>query len=214
MMRNFKATLLLTLLLQSYTYSETSAQVDHYYAYVACESDDEVHLIHFDSETVTIAQRIPVGEWPSEIEGPHGVTVSPDGNYWFVTMAHGNPYGKIYKYETSTNRIVGQTELGLFPATMELSHSTGLLYAANFNLHGDMLPGTVSIVDPGSMIELTQTTTGIMPHGSRLSPDGLRHYSVSMMDNRLHEIDAVTFELLRSLDLQEALARMSGDTNV
>lgn len=194
------------------------AAAQHYYAYVACESSDEVNLVHFvavgDGSTLSqvsasVEVRIPVGVWPSEIEGPHGMAVSPDGKHWFVTMAHGNPFGTLYKYETGSNRLVGKTELGLFPATMVVSPATGLLYAANFNLHGDMEPGTVSVVDPISMTELVQVTTGIMPHGSRLSPSGLSHYSVSMMDGLLHEMDATTFAITRTLKFENTSNRNS-----
>ena len=173
----------------------------HYYAYVAAESEDQVALVHFDGKTIEVEQTTPVGLLPADIEGPHGVAVSPDGQFWFVTMAHGNPFGTLFRFRTGSNEPAGSVTLGLFPATIHLSPTTGLLYAVNFNLHGDMVPSTVSVVDPRTMTELAKTTTGVMPHGSRLSPDGLKHYSVSMMDGMLHEIDAITFALTRSLDL-------------
>ena len=47
-------------------------------------------------------------------------------------MAHGLPYGKLYKFTTGDNQLVGETELGLFPATMQMSSATGLLYVVNF----------------------------------------------------------------------------------
>jgi DNA-binding beta-propeller fold protein YncE len=78
--------------------------------------------------------------------------------------------------------------------------STGLLYVVNFNLHGKMEPSSVSVVDPSTMTEVARTTTGVMPHGSRLSPDGLKHYSVAMMSGKLYELDASTFEVTRELD--------------
>ncbi|MDD9887038.1 MAG: YncE family protein, partial [Candidatus Marinimicrobia bacterium] len=54
-----------------------------YYLYVAAESEDEVALIRFDGKTAHVEKRIPVGVWPLEIEGPHGLSVSPDGEYWY-----------------------------------------------------------------------------------------------------------------------------------
>ncbi len=185
---------------------ESLSAQESYYFYVAAESEDEVALVEFDGEEGKVIQEIPVGVWPSEIEGPHGVTVSPDGKYWFVSMAHGQPYGTVYKYETGTNKLAGKTELGLFPATMEISSATGFLYAVNFNLHGDMVPSSVSVVDPDLMLELERIETGVMPHGSRLSPDGMRHYSVGMMDGKLYEINAATFLIERSLHIDSALA--------
>jgi DNA-binding beta-propeller fold protein YncE len=118
-------------------------------------------------------------------------------------MAHGKPFGILYKYSTANDKLVGQTELGLFPATMQLSKATGLLYCVNFDLHGDMKPSSVSIVDPDAMIEVARPITGAMPHGSRLSPDGKTHYSCAMMSGELFEIDAMTFLVKRKMGLAE-----------
>lgn len=178
-----------------------SASAQTYYAYVAAESADEVDLIRFDGTRAEVVARIPVGSLPTEIEGPHGLTVSPDGRYWYMTLAHGQPFGTLHKYETGTNTHVGRVELGLFPATMQISEATGLLYAVNFNLHGDHTPSSVSVVDPETMTEITRVETGVMPHGSRLSPDGLHHYSLGMMSDELYEIDAHTLARTRTLKL-------------
>ncbi|MDX1545890.1 MAG: YncE family protein [Rhodothermales bacterium] len=177
------------------------AQAQVYYVYVAAESQDVVDLVRFDSATRTaeVAKRIEVGAWPTEIEGPHGLAVDPSGDYWYVSLAHGQPFGKIVKYRTGTDEKVGEVEVGLFPATMQLSPATGLLYVVNFNLHGKHEPSSVSIVEPVTMTEVTRTPTGVMPHGSRLSPDGRRQYSVAMMDGLLYEMDAETFEVTRTL---------------
>ena len=171
-----------------------------YYIYCTAESEDEVALIRFDGKVAHVEKRIPVGVWPVEIEGPHGITVSPDGNHWYLSMAHGLPYGHLYKYKTGTDEMVDRVELGLFPATMGISNATGLLYIVNFNLHGGHSEASdVSIVDPEEMIEIDRVETGIMPHGSRLLNNGLMHYSVAMMSGTLYEIDAMSMEVKRTL---------------
>ncbi|MFK7739293.1 MAG: YncE family protein [Planctomycetota bacterium] len=172
-----------------------------YRVFVACESSDEVYRLAFDGSQLDVEQVIDVGYQPTEVEGPHGLAVAPDGKHWFLSIAHGKPFGLLYKYRTDTNELVGECELGMFPATMQISRATGLLYCVNFNLHGRMLPSTVSIVDPDAMVEVGRTVTGAMPHGSRLSPDGLHHYSCAMMSGELYEIDAATFEVTRNLQL-------------
>ncbi len=181
-----------------------------YYVYVAAESADEVYKCRFDGEKAEIVRVIQVGYQPTEIEGPHGLTMAPDGRHWYLTMAHGKPFGLLYKYDTETDELVDQVELGLFPATMQISPTTGLLYCVNFDLHGDMSLSSVSIVDPDAMVEVGRTTTGPMPHGSRVSPDGLFHYSCSMMDGTLYEIDCVDFEVKRVLQLDETPPEHAG----
>ena len=174
-----------------------------YYLYVAAESDDTVSLLKFDGSNLIETERIVVGSYPTENEGPHGLTVDPNGKYWYLTLAHGNPFGKLIKYSTETNEIVDETTLGLFPASMQISTVTGFLYCVNFNLHGDMKPSSVSVVDPETMTEITRIKTGSMPHGSRITSDGLKQYSVAMMSGELFEIDALSLEVSRILDLED-----------
>ncbi len=178
-----------------------SISAQNYYVYATAESEDEVAIVKFDGVLAKAVKTIPVGVWPAEIEGPHGITISPDGKYWYLTLAHGNPFGTLYKFSTETNELLGQTKLGLFPASMQISTATGLLYCVNFNLHGDMIPSTVSVVDPETMTELKRITTGAMPHGSRISADGTKHYSVAMMSGELFEIDALRLKVNRVLSL-------------
>ena len=173
----------------------------NYYLYVASESDDTVSLLKFDGNKIYEEKRIDVGFYPTEIEGPHGITVDPNGKFWYLTLAHGNPYGKIIKYSTKDNTAIDQTTLGLFPASMQVSKITGFIYCVNFNLHGDMKPSTVSVIDAETMTEITKIKTGSMPHGSRISKDGLKQYSVAMMSGELFEIDALSLVVSRKLDL-------------
>lgn len=195
--RNLNKSLLLLLCI---TFSFAASAQD-YYVYVTAESEDEVALIKFDGKKATIEKTIQVGIWPAEIEGPHGINISPDGKYWYLSLAHGIPYGTLYKYSTETNEVVGSVKLGLFPASLQVSKATGLLYCVNFDLHGDMVPSTVSVVDPEEMIEIDRIETGVMPHGSRISADGMYHYSVGMMSGELFEISTTKMKVTRKLNL-------------
>ena len=199
----FLSALLLTALLPPAGFagpSRTAAEPSYWF-YVAAESDDTVDLVRFGPEGGELVRRIPVGILPSEIEGPHGVRVSPDGRHWYVSIAHGMPYGTIHKFETGTDLEVGDTTAGLFPATMDISPATGFLFVVNFNLHGDHVPSSVSVVDTVSMTEIAQIEQGIMPHGSRLGPGGMLAYSVAMMSAELFEMDTMTFRTRRRMHL-------------
>ena len=173
----------------------------NYFVYVCAESDDTVHLLRYGPGGFEEIDEIAVGSFPTETEGPHGINISPDGRYWFLSIAHGMPFGSVHKYKTGTNEWLGDATLGMFPATMDISPSTGLLYAVNFNLHGDMVPSTISVVETGTMIEVATIDTGVMPHGARMNDSGSHLYSVNMMDDELVEIDAMRFEIARRLPL-------------
>ena len=176
-----------------------------YYVYVCAESEDEVALVRYGPGGVEVVKTITVGSYPNEIEGPHGINVDPDGRHWYVSIAHGLPFGSVHKYETGTDEWVGDVTLGLFPATLDVSPATGLMYAVNFNLHGGMEPSSISAVEVETMTEVARIDTGVMPHGSRLSRDGTRHYSVNMMGGDLVELDALGFEIERRLPLGDGV---------
>lgn len=182
--------------------AQTSQQ---YYVYACAESEDEVALLRFTTSgsggTLEVVKRIPVGVMPVEIEGPHGVAVHPDGRTWYVSISHGSPFGTIHKYATGTDQKLGESPVGLFPASMDISAATGLLYVVNFNLYGEMTTSTVSVVDTESMSEVLQVPSGVMPHGSRIDRAGRRHYHVTMMDDTLREIDTVSIKEVRTLPL-------------
>ena len=172
-----------------------------YYLYAAAESDDEVALVRYGPQGAELLKTIPVGSFPAENEGPHGLNVSPGGRFWFVSLAHGMPYGSVHKYATGSDEWVADVTLGLFPATLDIAAATGLMYVVNFNLHGKMEPSSIAIVESATMIEVARVTSGVMPHGARLDAAGRRLYSVNMMDDELVELDALKFEIARRLPL-------------
>jgi DNA-binding beta-propeller fold protein YncE len=173
-----------------------------YLMYVASESEDEVAVLRFTAGAgFTEEKVVTVGWWPAEIESPHGVFVDPAGSHWYLTLGHGFPFGSLVKYEIGVDTVVGYVSLGLFPSTIAVSPQGGLAIAANSNFHGDKVPGTLSVVDLETMIDVAQIETCTMPHGSRFSADGSKHYSVCMVDDRLVEIDVTRLEVSRQLDL-------------
>lgn len=178
------------------------AHAQSYRAYVAAESEDEVAVLEFTpGDGLAVEKVIRVGRWPAEIEGPHGMFFDPSGEYWYLTLGHGFPNGYLLKYETGPDTVVAATELGFFPATISLTPDGVLAFAVNSNFYGDHVPSTVSVVDTEEMYEIEQVTTCTMPHGSRMSPDGMHNYSACMMDDQLVEMSTFSLEVTRRLNL-------------
>jgi DNA-binding beta-propeller fold protein YncE len=178
-----------------------------YWVYVLAESPDYIHRIRFGPDggeveaTVRMAElyrQSGVGDLLTDHEDPHGIQVDPSGRYVYVTTGHGLPDGKIWKLEAGTERLLADpVVLGPFPASMDVSPDGGHAFAVNFNLHGDMVPSSVSAVSTPDMVAVAEIPTCAMPHGSRFHPSGLFHYSVCMMDDQLVEIDARRFAVSR-----------------
>jgi len=169
-----------------------------YYVYVGAESADLIHRVKFDVSGVAIDQTTPVGEMAVENEGPHGLNISPDGEFLYMTTAHGVPDGKLWKFDAGPDTLVARPILlGNFPATLDLTPDGLYALIANFNLHGEHVPSTISVVYTPDMVEVDQIPTCTMPHGLRIAPDGLFAYSLCMMDDQLVEIDTRNFRVSR-----------------
>ena len=187
---------LLTLVPINSVLSQTLPDKD-YLLYVLSEAADKISLIRFGPAGARVDREFATGDMPTDIDGPHGLAISPDKKSYYVSLAHGRPFGSVWKYSTTGDRVLGRVTLGHFPATMDINADGSLLYVVNFNLHGDMVPSSVSVVATEPMLEVTRIRTCAMPHGSRLNPQGTKHYSACMMDDMLVEIDTQTLKASR-----------------
>jgi DNA-binding beta-propeller fold protein YncE len=175
-----------------------AAPTQTYWVYVGAESADQIHRIKFGPGGAVVEKSIAIGELAAEMEGPHGLAISPDGKYLHMTTGHGFPDGKYWRYELGPDTLVGPgTLLGNFPASIDVTPDGLYAFSANFNLHGDMVPSTMSVIYTPTSTEIARPVTCVMPHGSRVTRDGLFHYSACMMDDQLVEIDTRTFEVSR-----------------
>jgi DNA-binding beta-propeller fold protein YncE len=162
---------------------------EDYYVFAASEGNDQIALIRFGPSGIRVERTSTTGIMPSDIDGPHGVALSPDGRYYYVTTAHGTPFGFLWKYATANDSLAGRVMLGNFPATAQVTPDGAFVYVVNFNLYGEMLPSSMSIVAADEMVEVARVQTCTMPHGSRVNPQGTKQYSGCMMDDLAVEID-------------------------
>ncbi|HEX9704829.1 MAG TPA: hypothetical protein VGA20_06250, partial [Gemmatimonadales bacterium] len=173
-----------------------------YWIYVGAESADLIHRVRFGPEGALVEKTISVGESAVELEGPHGLQISRDGRFLHMTTGHGSPDGKYWKYALGPDTIVGPgIFLGYFPASIDVTPDGLYAFVVNFNLHGEMVPSSVSVVYTPTNTEVARTVTCTMPHGSRVEPGGNFQYSTCMMDDQLVEIDTRTFAVTRRFGL-------------
>jgi DNA-binding beta-propeller fold protein YncE len=179
-----------------------NAPTSRYWVYVGAESADLVHRIRFGPDGAVVEKTFPVGESAHEVEGPHGLQISRDGKYLHMTTGHGSPDGKYWRYELGPDTLVGPgIFLGFFPASIDVTPDGLYAFIVNFNLHGEMVPSSVSVVYTPTHTEVARTETCTMPHGSRVDQSGLRQYSTCMMDDQLVELDTRTFAVSRRFGL-------------
>ena len=179
-----------------------AASLSTYWIYVGAESADRIYRVKFSAAAATVEKVIRVGELAAEMEGPHGLQISPDGKWLYMTTGHGTPDGKLWKYDLGPDTLVGPgVSLGKFPASLDVTPDGLYSFSANFNLHGEMVPSSISVVYTPTLTEVEQIETCTMPHGSRIEPGGTMHYSGCMMDDQLVEIDTRSFAVTRRFSL-------------
>src|SRR5262245_50157129 len=116
--------------------TEAQTTPDHdYLVYVVSESADKIALIRFGPRGTRIDHQLETGDMPVDIDGPHGIIISPDRRFYYVTIAHGRPFGTVWKYSTKDDSVVAKTGLGFFPATLDVTPDGNFIFAVNFNLH-------------------------------------------------------------------------------
>jgi DNA-binding beta-propeller fold protein YncE len=168
-----------------------------YLLFVASEGNDQIALVRFGPAGIRVERTHMTGIKPSDVDGPHGVAVSPDGKFYYVTTAHGSPFGYLWKYAAHNDSLAGRVMLGNFPATAQVTPDGAFVYVVNFNLYGEMVPSSMSVVAADEMVEVARVKTCTMPHGSRINPQGTKQYSGCMMDDLVIEIDTRDFAVSR-----------------
>jgi YVTN family beta-propeller protein len=165
---------------------------------VASESGDIVTHLVWDGTRLTVNKVVPVGIMPADIDGPHNVTVAPDGSAWYVSIAHGTPYGSLWKMSAGTDSLLGRAPVEMFPTTIALTPDGKLAFVANSDFHGDHpRVNVVTIVETATMTPLTNLPACDMPHGVKVNHGGDAVYVSCMNSDEILQIDRQSFRIVR-----------------
>ena len=165
---------------------------------VASESGDIVTQLTWDGTTLAVAKVVPVGIMPADIDGPHNVAVAPDGSAWYVTIAHGTPYGSLWKMSAGSDTLLGRAPVEMFPTTIGLTPDGALAFVANSDFHGDHpRMNVVTIVQTATMTPVTNLPACDMPHGVKVNHAGSLVYVSCMNSDEILEIDRQSLRITR-----------------
>ena len=165
---------------------------------VVSESGDIVTWLKPGETGLTVDRVVPVGLMPSDIDGPHNITVSPDGKSYYVTIAHGTPYGSLWKLNYTGDSLVGRAQVELFPTTITVTPDGQFAFVANSDFHGDHpRVNVVSVVHTLTMTKITDIPACDMPHGVKVNHGGTRVYISCMHSDEILQLDVATFGISR-----------------
>lgn len=178
--------------------TSAAAQDPGYRIGIVSESGDIVTWMKPGDGTLTQEKVIPVGIMPADIDGPHNLAVSPDNRYYYISIAHGTPFGMLWKMDAVSDTLVGRAPLEMFPTTIALTPDGELAFVANSDFHGDH-PRTnvVSVVHTPTMSTITHLPACDMPHGVKSNHAGTRVYVSCMNSDELLEIEVATLRIVR-----------------
>jgi YVTN family beta-propeller protein len=157
--------------------------------YVTNQGCDVVTVI--DAGSGFPMRYIPVGS-AFAIESPHGLRLSPDGEYWYVCFANGS---YLEKYRTSDDAFVGRILLGSNVAAAFGSWNTFAITPDGqhaFVVHWDPNgAGRIAWVDLDAMQlnQVYQSSLLNQTHGSAVSPDGNTLYVTTTTGNFIYKFD-------------------------
>jgi len=165
---------------------------------VASESGDIVTWLRPGAGTLTVDRVVPVGIMPADIDGPHNVAVAPDQKSYYVTIAHGTPYGTLWRLDAASDTVIGRAQVELFPTTIALTPDGELAFVANSDFHGDRPRiNPVSVVHTPTMTTVADLPACDMPHGVKVNHAGTKAYVSCMHSDELLELDISTLSIAR-----------------
>ncbi|HEV8455345.1 MAG TPA: cytochrome D1 domain-containing protein [Gemmatimonadales bacterium] len=165
---------------------------------VVSESGDIVTWLKPHGTGLTLDRVVPVGIMPSDIDGPHNIAVSPDGKSYYVTLAHGTPYGSLWKLNYLGDSLLGRAQVELFPTTITVTPDGQYAFVANSDFHGDHpRVNVISAVHTPTMTKITDIPACDMPHGVKVNHGGTRVYISCMHSDEILQLDVATFGISR-----------------
>jgi YVTN family beta-propeller protein len=165
---------------------------------VVSESGDIVTWLKPTAAGLATDRVVPVGIMPSDIDGPHNITVAPDGKSYYISIAHGTPFGSLWKLDAAKDSLLGRAQVELFPTTISLTPDGQFAFVANSDFHGDHpRVNVVSVVHTPTMTKITDIPACDMPHGVKVNHSGTRVYISCMHSDEILQLDVATFGIAR-----------------
>jgi YVTN family beta-propeller protein len=165
---------------------------------VVSESGDIVTWLRPVGSTLVVDHVVPVGVMPADIDGPHNISVSADHRWYYASIAHGTPFGSLWRFDAANDTVAGRAPLELFPTTISVTPDGDFAFVANSDFHGDHpRVNVVSVVYTPDMTKITDIPACDMPHGVKVNHAGTSVWVSCMHSDELLQIDVATLAVVR-----------------
>ena len=165
---------------------------------VVSESGDIVTWLAVRDGRLVQERVVPVGLMPADVDGPHNIAVAPDHGSYYVTIAHGTPFGSLWRLDAKTDTLIGRADVEFFPTTIGLTPDGEFAFVANSDFHGDRpRVNPVSVIHTPTMSKIADIPVCDMPHGVKSNRAGTRVYVSCMHSDEIVEMDVSTIGIAR-----------------
>ena len=159
--------------------------------YVTSGFTDEV--LRMDPSDGAIVSRIPTERRRDEVDEPHAVAISPDGRYWYATVAHGEP--TLWKYEMVADRLVGRVTLpAAGAARIGITPDGSRAFVPDYDRSQPGVPSRVSVVDLADLSVVATPVVCSGPHHAEVDPAGDLVAVACSLSDEIVLLDAWTLE--------------------
>ena len=159
---------------------------------------------------------VPIGDNPVELEGPHHLAASPDGQFIYYNLSNyvpgtgsgphgshgtGTVPGSLVKIDARTYEPLGEALVARSPGDIILSKDGKTAYVSHYDLiavtqalstpgaTAEMADSPLAIVDTTTMTRLSLTPVCAEGHGEGLSADGKTLYITCALLDQLAVVD-------------------------
>lgn len=165
---------------------------------VSSESGDIISWIQPGPDRLTLDHIAPIGIMPADMDGPHNITMAPDQQSYYVSVAHGTPHGTLWRMAVDADTLIGRALLEFYPTTIALTPDGELAFVANSDFFGDRpRVNPVSVVHTPEMLKIADIAACDMPHGVKVNHAGTKVYVSCMHSDEMLEMDVATFGITR-----------------
>jgi YVTN family beta-propeller protein len=157
--------------------------------YITNQGCDVVCVV--DAETNLQMRYIPVGA-SSDIESPHNLKISPDGQYWACTFSNFGKYLEVHRTSDDafvTRILLGPTDSAAVGSwnTFSFSPDGHYAWAVDWSPNGRQAWVDLQTNRWRQTYQGSGWTT--QPHGSAVTPDGNFLYLTCLAGNYIHKMD-------------------------
>jgi YVTN family beta-propeller protein len=178
---------------------------------IVSESGDIVSWFRPDGPRLVPDRVVPVGLMPTDPDGPHNIAVSADQKWYYISIAHGTPFGSLWKMDATNDTVAGRAQLEMYPTTVGLTPDGEWAVVANSDFYGDRPKvSPVTLVYLPTMTTITDVAACDMPHGSRSNRAGTRVYITCMHSDEILVFDTGTLGIAQRGMAGPGMPKMAG----